>query len=455
MLLKYSGNTTNMNMHMRRRHPSEFASSSLTMTSAAALSAARPAPHLFRSKYTPNSTQARLITDSVAQFMASDMQPYSVVDGAAFRKLLLVMEPRYVLPTRNHFANVVIPDLYALTRDRVIKGLTAANYVALTTDGWTSRSTESFITVTAHYIDAEWELKSPVLQTRPLHSSHTSSNLAEVLVDAVHEWNLGRPDDITISTDNAANIVKAVGEAGFHQHVPCFAHTVNLSVQRGIAVRDMSRLLGRIRAVVSFFHRSTTASALLKVKQTLLQLPNHKLIQDVSTRWNSSFDMVERYLEQQAAVYATLSTAGIRKNAKELITLNDTDVRNAEEICKILKPLKTITTVLCSGKSPTTSLILPLKDKIMKVTFPSEADSGLVESVKRAIADDMAARYEGDIVRFLHNSTAIDPRFKSLMHLDRQERALTYSTLENVIHRESETELRRQAEASRKKVLIV
>ncbi len=58
-------------------------------------------------------------------------------------------------------------------------------------------------------------------------------------------------------------------------------------------------------------------------------------------------------------ISASLSTAGVRKNAKDLVKLSDTDVRDAEEVVKILKPLKTLTTLLCSEQSPTTSLILP------------------------------------------------------------------------------------------------
>ena len=58
-------------------------------------------------------------------------------------------------------------------------------YVALTSDGWTSRATESFLIVTAHYITSEWEMKSSVLQTQPLYESHTSKHLSEALTEAV------------------------------------------------------------------------------------------------------------------------------------------------------------------------------------------------------------------------------------------------------------------------------
>ena len=49
-------------------------------------------------------------------------------------------------------SNTVIPALYEETRRGVVKELSDTAYVVLTSDRWTSRATESFLTVTAHYI---------------------------------------------------------------------------------------------------------------------------------------------------------------------------------------------------------------------------------------------------------------------------------------------------------------
>ena len=38
--------------------------------------------------------------------------------------------------------------------------------IALTTDLWSTHSVESYLTVTAHYIDEQLKLESKVLQTR-------------------------------------------------------------------------------------------------------------------------------------------------------------------------------------------------------------------------------------------------------------------------------------------------
>lgn len=45
--------------------------------------------------------------------------------------------------------------------------------MALTTDGWTSRPTQSFVTVTATLINDDWQLENYVVQTRAQNESHT------------------------------------------------------------------------------------------------------------------------------------------------------------------------------------------------------------------------------------------------------------------------------------------
>ena len=88
-------------------------------------------------------------------------------------------------------------------------------------------------------------------------------------------------------------------------HIGCFAHCFNLTAHKALKITVVSRLLLRVRKIISYFHRSTTAAALLKSKIKLLGLAELKLIQDVPTRWNLAADMLEHYLQLQSAIYAT------------------------------------------------------------------------------------------------------------------------------------------------------
>lgn len=65
-------------------------------------------------------------------------------------------------------------------------------HVAITTDSWTSRAVESYLTVTVHYITSDWKLESKVLQTREMPKRHTALNIAERLQDCISEWNIDK-----------------------------------------------------------------------------------------------------------------------------------------------------------------------------------------------------------------------------------------------------------------------
>lgn len=197
-----------------------------------------------------------------------------------------------------------------------------------------------------------------------------------------------------------------------------------------MSVNPISRLLAKIRKVVSFFHKSTTAAHVFKTKQEMLDLPNHKLIEDVPTRWNSSHDMVERYLEQKVAVYSTLTDQAVRKNVKDIVTLSENDIRLAEEVIKVCKPLKTVTALICTESIPSVSMVLPMKTMILKSMVASDEDEPAVRDVKTAIRVNLEPRYADPGVQdFLHKSTALDHRFKSLLHLDAAARLRVYNEL--------------------------
>ena len=131
--------------------------------------------------------------------------------------------------------------------------LAEVEYCALTTDLWSSRTTQGYITVTCHFISSDWKLSSIVLDTLPVDGAHTAENLAAELMSVASEW--GITDKIVcLVTDNASNIVAAVRLNGW-KHMPCFAHTLNLVVQDSIkADSQLSEIQKKCHDIVSYFH---------------------------------------------------------------------------------------------------------------------------------------------------------------------------------------------------------
>ncbi|XP_041375019.1 zinc finger BED domain-containing protein 4-like [Gigantopelta aegis] len=328
------------------------------------------------------------------------------MSNEGFKDMIEQLDLKYELPSHTYFAETVVPNMYQECRAYVISSLKNVP-VALMTDGWTSRATQSYVTITTSHITEDWNLKSFVLQTRELPESHTGVNIAQVLTDAISEWGLNKNPPLV--TDNAENMEVAAREACCIPHIGCYAHTLNLAAQKGLKVNAVSRILARVRHVVSFFHRSTTATALLKEKTKQLGLKNVKLLQDVPTRWNSACDKLERFLEMQPAIYDVLVAKEIHSNVNGISTLSEADITIAEDIVACLLPLKAITTVLCTEKMPTVSIILPLQKKLLtSVLVSKEMDSDVIKQMKKAMASDLDSRYANK-----QECTVLDPHFKA------------------------------------------
>lgn len=138
--------------------------------------------------------------------------------------------------------------MHQSVKEKVKCKLQSAERVGITSDTWTSVATESYMSVTAHYIDEEWNLISYVLQTTEVETDHRSASLAEMLTAALEEWGLMSKDPAIV----AANMVRAVEIMGL-SHIGCFAHIINLASQAGLKLPNIARLLGRVRHIRSSF----------------------------------------------------------------------------------------------------------------------------------------------------------------------------------------------------------
>ncbi|GAA6084883.1 ceramide transfer protein isoform X1 [Tachysurus ichikawai] len=76
-----------------------------------------------------------------------------------------------------------------------------------TTDLWSSRTTEPYISLTVHFVDEEFELKSRCLQTS--YFDYTGENIAMGLREALAAWDLREERQVAMTTDNGTNVVKA------------------------------------------------------------------------------------------------------------------------------------------------------------------------------------------------------------------------------------------------------
>jgi len=193
--------------------------------------------------------------------IVKEYYPFSIVEDKEFRQFIKMLNPGYDLPSRKTLSTSLLPILYNETFDKVKSDILAnANFVSITTDGWTSLQNESFIAVTTHFINKDCVLQSYLLSCFKYSDAHTADNLKKELIRVVHEWGLENRV-AACTTDNASNIIKAVELCNW-RHKRCFAHSLNLVVQS--ALKEIQQVKEKVGGIVSHFKRSSRAAGKLK-----------------------------------------------------------------------------------------------------------------------------------------------------------------------------------------------
>ena len=363
---------------------------------------------------------ATTITKRIAEFVVQDLRPISVIDGQGFTRLLNYLEPGYKVPSRPHVTSICHKMFDSLKEELLAK--LDSPYVPLTTDIWTSRTQQAYLTVTAHFITEKWKMESKVLQTRKRPERHTGVNISERLKAAACEWNIANDRLAAVVRDNAANMVLAVDIVGEWEDLGCFGHTLQLVVNAGLHLNPLSRLLAAAHKLVGHFKHSVAAVASLNNKQKAMNVPEHSLIQDVFTRWNSTYFMMERLAGQRWMIYAVLHDELVSCPEYISLDLKPDQWELLSQMVTTLKPLQVATTALCFDQNVSVSLIYPVVNGLLKKHLVIGSDDlPVVKRFKELIAGELHRRFQFDPECVPIFTAAVDPRYKELKFISGEE----------------------------------
>jgi len=300
-----SQSTTSLLGHLRAKHPEEIADAEKKQTQQnqnrlrqVSLNEA----DIWAGKWSINSEKAVAVHKYIFDTILADLQPMSVVEDEGFRRLIHGAWPKYEIPGRKFFREK-LPSVYGAVRDKVLERLPSDGYLSFGTDGWTSTNGEhSFQSLTAHWLDENFQLQSAVLGVDEITGRHTADNLLTLFCSMLLSWNITDDRVHTVVTDSGSNIVKAMKDGKFSNN-RCACHTLHLIVKKGEkALTEFTEVAGKVSRKVEHFRRSSVAKQEFRECQNRAGVPEHKLIQQVSTRWNSLYQMIDRFVEQKLAI---------------------------------------------------------------------------------------------------------------------------------------------------------
>lgn len=359
-------------------------------------------------------------------YVIKTKRPYSMVEDRYFRDFCCSMDANKKILSRRELSDKLITNCDELL-PHVIKKLDEQISISLTFDIWTAQnSSRSFITVTGHFIDENWKLVSCVLEFGRLEYPHDTRTISRFLITTINRFNI-QDKVITITADNASTNTSSIevvheelklgNKFGFDDvQVRCIAHILNLAVKSALVVLDEE--LETIRAVVKKISSSTKQSELFeKIQEKLISearsnkidLPFKKvyrLVNEMDTRWNSTFNMLERFLMLQKAIEIALGKMIVLKNSNYNINW-----KLVQKLICYLGPSYDLTVRLSGQSYSTVSLTSSLIPILMKHTLGYLTDEHLSEAAKAFYAklDDYSNSIKNDIAIV---STCLDPRIK-------------------------------------------
>ncbi|KAI2662343.1 E3 SUMO-protein ligase ZBED1 [Labeo rohita] len=321
--LKFNSSTSCMWKHLKAFHRTELASLQRPSTTASqdemdegAESGNCPPPakrpiqtvmhqYAIKDPYLPNSIPKKRLDNKLLKMMVKDMQPYNIVNDEGFREFVYALDPRYQLPSRSTLIRN-LEEQYDTTKTSLKKKMEEADHISVTTDMWTSINTEAYLAVTAHFIIDD-SLMSCLLDVHRFPQRHTADEIAAALHEIFRDFNIENKVGCVV-TDNAANMVAAVKKLVL-RHMPCFAHTLNLIVKDGLsAVAELTETREKVKRIVGHFKSSCVSMEKLSKYQREMKLPEYKLVQEVETRWNSTYLMLERFLAVKVPLLLSKAT---------------------------------------------------------------------------------------------------------------------------------------------------
>lgn len=384
--------------------------------------------------YTSNHPRQRVLTQSIVEnlIVGCDL-PVSLVENEKFRKFMADVDCHYVTPCRKTVTDSCLPTLLQLKKDAVKAILDSATDVAVTVDIWSDRRQHSFLGVTAHTHN-NGTVKTQLIHFKSFSGSHTGARIAEVLEEVFTEENLRSKVHFVI-TDNASNMKKAatflfreseveddgqgsdltimedeglvddptlfedvtLDELGLRQDVlfgerlPCFAHSLQLTVRDGLQKTTVSRTaVAKCTKLANLTHQSTTFKG--SFEQTFGKNRSIPLSND--TRWNSFYRLLNAIVKLDRNNLADV----LRKTGQTNLIMSQREYQQVNELVIVLQPFSEATDIVQGSNSVTVSHVVPvvmsLTQKLTQFLSTMQFHLPLVKELLRSLYERFRGIFE-------------------------------------------------------------
>ena len=434
-----------MRQHLDRIHPLvvAMAGDTISLTPADVIQS-QAAPSSSSGSNTQGSTissqrdREDMLTSAICAFIARDMVPVSVVEGAGFKSLIQTLEPGYVIPD-TQFLEDQLRARYMMGREKLKTLISNVTTVALSCYTWIGSVSQVLLTVVIHFIGEKHTVESYVLSTFALPEEpmeRTPEDILQVLLDSTAEFELNENKIVAVVHDNSTGLKQAVNlfkQAVNCEAIPCMGVVLTECINMAFSFPDIDETINVARNMAAYFKPGTPAAVRLE-KQAKEQYTDVQ--QDLTKHWTSIFNMCVSLADQQeyisSAVAALNEDDSIEDECPHLI---DQQWQTVHAVAKVLMPLTGAVKVLAEEQFVSISSSRAILRSMEKKLEVEDNDPPAIRKLKETIHTEIKQRFQLQALQqFPLPSTiaaALDPRHKTLKyHTDEQKQQMHDSMAE-------------------------
>ncbi|KAF1316579.1 Electron transfer flavoprotein beta subunit, partial [Globisporangium splendens] len=352
-----------------------------------------------------------------ATWIAQSLRPISLVEDRGFIELVNFVANELggvqpVIPKRTQVRSEIVRLASELRSSLKIKLRESCLYFCISTDVWADRGRRSYLSLTLHFLDPDFNSNNWTLEVEHLPVKHTGELISSTLHTTMDRRGLNKDCCVKLLRDGASNAVSA-GENLRVNHMTCVAHSLHLVVsaammrkkgdrtakellacaeneadfaaaldeeacsklddflqsklgcEKQVTMAEMRDIVQVFRSLATYFHRSSKGShRLSQIQKDIQDKPSIGVVVDYPTRWSSTRDMLLRLKELQTPLdhfFCYLATPEGRQEFSDIsLTRPTSEQWFAMKCLLVILNLFAVATELLSGdRYPTLALAFP------------------------------------------------------------------------------------------------
>lgn len=361
----------------------------------------------------PSLEEKKIIIEKMTKFVCQDLRSFNIVKGKGFQELAQSLvslgsrcgdiDVKDVLPdptTISRNINQIAQNL----RENVKEELRNTIHKwggAITLDMWTEDFRKnSYLCMTIHYVNENWDLIDRVLHTTLWDSSlkKTGDNIKSLIMQNLEKFDISEEfQNLTYVTDRGPNMIAALKN---NVRLSCTAHILNNILEKTMDRNtQFSDMINASKSLVKFFKQSGLQNKLTK-----------SLKASVETRWNSSFSMLKSIADVYSEVKELLSQ---RREESKLIEIRQPCLL---KLISFLEKFKIASDEIEATKRPTLFLVIIWYNRLLNHLEITDDDDANFRDLKLSCRDIFKETFE--ITKYHKMAIFFHPKMKSLKILD-------------------------------------